>query len=198
MVSDVLAPEPYAFLCLQVTKLSHCFHTSLAFSLRKPWNISISKPCAPTNRVKMTWNPIVIPITRVLVASSPSPHPKPNTMQWESQGNDDLLSDGPKLAALVSWSGSMLMGVAWDGGQDDDKHDPVEEVDQDKWKDEPKKNGHWVGLQLEIACQKIEFGVTQFSSHWYGLWYDYYTLKYLWFTTSMNSRNTLACVIANS
>ena len=74
MVSDVLAPEPYAFLCLQVTKLSHCFHTSLAFSLWKPWNISISKPCAPMNRVKMTWNAIVIPITRVLVASIPSPH----------------------------------------------------------------------------------------------------------------------------
>ena len=30
----------------------------------------------------------------------------------------------------------MLMGVAKDGGQDDD---PVEEVDQDKGKDEPKE-----------------------------------------------------------
>ena len=31
------------------------------------------------------------------------------------------------------------MGVAKDGGEDDDKHDPVEEVDQDKGKDEPKE-----------------------------------------------------------
>ena len=33
----------------------------------------------------------------------------------------------------------MRMGVVQNGGQDDDKHDPVEEVDQDKGKDEPKE-----------------------------------------------------------
>ena len=107
MVSDVLAPEPYVFLCLRVTKLNHCFHTSLAFSLRKPWNISISKPCAPTNRVKMTWNPIVIPITRVLVASSPSPHPKPNTSERVRAMTTfclmarSLLPLSPKVAACL-------------------------------------------------------------------------------------------------
>jgi len=123
---------------LLVTVENHFFHSFRASSFRMPWRmIGYQYSLTSKKDSKKSWNTKVASLDGVPLAANPNPQPSPNS---EAESNHSIFSNKCK-SIFFRCASSLFVWVLTNEYHNEDKHNPVEDVEDDKGSNQANVEG---------------------------------------------------------